>query len=41
MHTSILMGFEIGGMWPYSYVFVGCCLQDLFNTVRIIPVQFP
>ena len=23
--------FVMGGRWPYSYCFVGCCLQDLFN----------
>ena len=23
--------FMIGGRWPYSWCFVGCCLQDLFN----------
>ena len=23
--------FVIGGRWPYSWCFVGCCLQDLFN----------
>ena len=25
--------FVMGGRWPYSCWFVGCCLQDLFNTV--------
>ena len=23
--------FMMGGRWPYSWCFVGCCLQDLFN----------
>ena len=23
--------FVMGGRWPYSWCFVGCCLQDLFN----------
>ena len=23
--------FEMGGRWPYSWCFVGCCRQDLFN----------
>ena len=23
--------FVMGGRWPYSGCFVGCCLQDLFN----------
>ena len=23
--------FEMGGRWPYSWCFVGCYLQDLFN----------
>ena len=26
--------FVIGGRWPYSWCFVGCCLQDLFNIAR-------
>ena len=30
--------FVIGGRWPYSWCFVGCCLQDLFNIVRSILV---
>ena len=25
--------FVMGGRWPYSWCFVGCCRQDLFNTV--------
>ena len=32
---------EMGGWWPYSYCFVGCCLEDLFNIARCILVQFP
>ena len=31
----------MGGRWPYSCCFVGCCFQDLFNTARSILVQFP
>ena len=27
----ILIVFGVGGRWPYSCCFVGCCLQDLFN----------
>ena len=26
-----LIVFVIGGRWPYSWCFVGCCRQDLFN----------
>ena len=26
--------FIIGGRWPYSWCFVGCGRQDLFNTAR-------
>ena len=28
--------FVMGGRWPYSCCFVGCCLQDLFNIARSI-----
>ena len=28
----------MGGMWPYSWCFVGCCRQDLFNIARSILV---
>ena len=28
--------FVMGGRWPYSWCFVGCCLQDLFNIARSI-----
>ena len=28
--------FEVGGRWPYSRCFVGCCRQDLFNIARSI-----
>ena len=34
----ILIVFVISGRWPYSYCFVGCCLQDLFNIARSILV---
>ena len=30
--------FVMGGRWPYSWCFVGCCLQDLFNIARSILV---
>ena len=33
--------FVMGGKWPYSWCFAGCCLQDLFNIARIILVQLP
>ena len=29
----------MGGRWPYSGCFVGCCFQDLFNVVHSILVQ--
>ena len=33
--------FEMGGRCPYRCCFVGCCLQDLFNTVcSILPSSF-
>ena len=28
----------MGGRWPYSWCFVGCCRQDLFNIARNILV---
>ena len=34
----ILIVFVMGGKWPYSCCFVGCCLQDLFNIARSILV---
>ena len=30
--------FVMGGRWPHSWCFVGCCLQDLFNIARSILV---
>ena len=30
--------FVMGGRWLYSWCFVGCCLQDLFNIARNILV---
>ena len=30
--------FVMGGRWLYSWCFVGCCLQDLFNIARSILV---
>ena len=38
--SSNLDDFVMGGRWPYSCCFVGCCLQDLFNIARYILVQF-
>ena len=35
----IWMVFEMGGKWPYSWCFVGCCFQDLFNIAGSILVQ--
>ena len=37
----IWMVLEMGGRWPYSCCFVGCCFQDLFNIAFSILVQFP
>ena len=37
----ILIVFVMGGRWPYSWCFLGCCLQDLFNISRSILVQLP
>ena len=34
--TSIV--FVMGGTWPYSCFFVGCCLQDLFTFAHSILV---
>ena len=36
----ILMVFEMGGRWPYSCCFMGCCFQNLFNIAHSILVQF-
>ena len=33
-----LIVFVMGGTWPYSWCFVGCCHQDLFNIARNILV---
>ena len=30
--------FVMGGRWPYSWCFVGCCLQDLYNIARSVLV---
>ena len=30
--------FMMGSRWPYSWCFVGCCLQDLFKIARSILV---
>ena len=37
---SSWMVFEIGGKWPYSCCFVGCCFQNLFKTACSILVLF-
>ena len=36
-----LIVFAMRGRWPYSWCFVRCCLQDLFNIARSILVQLP
>ena len=36
-----LIVFVMGGRWPYSWCFVGCCLQDLFNIACNILVLLP
>ena len=35
----ILIVFMMDGRWLYSYCFVGCCFQDLFNIPHSILVQ--
>ena len=37
----IMIVFVIGGRWPYSCCFVGCCFQDLFNIACSILVRLP
>ena len=37
----IWMVLEMGGRWPYSCCFVGCCFQDLFITACSILVHLP
>ena len=37
----ILIVFMMGGRQPYSWCFVGCCLQDVFNIAHSILVQLP
>ena len=36
-----LIVFVMGGRWPYSWCFVGCCLNDLFYIARNILVYLP
>ena len=36
-----LVVFAMGGRWPFSWCFVGCCLPDLFNIARSILVLLP
>ena len=38
---ALWMVLEMGGKWPFSCCFMGCCLQDLFNLACCILVQFP
>ena len=33
--------FVMGGRWPYSWCFMGCCYEDLFNIARNILMQLP
>ena len=37
VHLTLII-FMMGGRWPYSCYFVGCCLQDLFNIAYSILV---
>ena len=37
----ILIVFVMGGRWPYSCCFVGCCALDLFRIARSILVELP
>ena len=37
----IWMVLVMGGRWPYSCCFVGCCIQDLFKIARSSLVRFP
>ena len=30
VHLTLIV-FMMGGKWPYSCCFIGCCLQDFFN----------
>ena len=39
--SSNLDSFVMGGRWPYSCCFVGCCLQNLFSIARSILEQLP
>ena len=36
----ICMVLEMGGRWPYSCPFVGCCFKNLFSIPHSILVQF-
>ena len=36
-----LIVFVMGDRWPYSWCFVGCCRQDLFNIALNILVYLP
>ena len=39
MSSSNLDGFRDSGRWLYSYCFMACCFQDLFNIALSILVQ--
>ena len=39
--SSNFDSFMMGGRWLYSYCFVRCCFQDLFNIARSILVSLP
>ena len=36
-----LIVFVMGGWWAYSFCFVGCCFEDLFNIARSIFGKLP
>ena len=36
----IWLVLEMGGRWLYSYCFIECCFQDVFNIAHSILVQF-
>ena len=36
-----LIVYVIGGKWPYSCCFAGCCFHDLFNIACSILVMLP
>ena len=40
VHISLIV-FVMGSRWSYSWCFVRCCLQDLFNIARSIILLLP